>query len=109
MNIYNWKIVLFYFLNSIIVVIVLINIIKLRIWEDIFMKCFVAPSYVVETISNRYHYHIPCTLTSQNIGKLADGTYCIEIVKKLVGDIDSENFVRMLILLKSPIVIIYQV
>ena len=60
--------------------------------KDIFMKCFVAPNYVVETISNRYHYHIPCTLTSQNIGKLADGTYCIEIVKKLVGDIDSENF-----------------
>jgi hypothetical protein len=58
--------------------------------KNIFMRCYIGPNYITSTNSGTYNYHIPCTL--KDISKLYEGTYCVEIVKKLVGDITSESF-----------------
>ena len=58
--------------------------------KDIFMNCYIGPNYITSNTGGIFHYHIPCALS--NAGLLKKGTYCIEIVKKLVGDIDSESF-----------------
>ena len=58
--------------------------------KDIFMKCLFSPDYNELYTSELYHYHIPCYL--EDVSKLNEGTYCIEIIKKFFGDIESENY-----------------
>ena len=61
--------------------------------SDIFIECIVSPNYreiAVGGGNEKYHYHIPCYI--QQPSELKEGTYCIEIVKTLVGDINSEDF-----------------
>ena len=53
--------------------------------KDIPMKCLFAPRFWDKYTSELYHYHIPCYV--QNVAKLNEGNYCIEITKGFVGDI----------------------
>lgn len=57
--------------------------------KDVFVHCYLSLQYV-ETVGNLYHYHIPCTLGKPS--SLIEGTYCIEIVSTLIGDIKEESF-----------------
>ena len=61
-------------------------------WRKFFyMKCTISPKYATIT-NNLYHYRIPCGLDHNNLVKLTEGTYCIEIVKEFIGDITSMSF-----------------
>ena len=53
--------------------------------KDIQMKCSFAPRFWDHYTSELFHYHIPCYV--QNVAKLNEGIYCIEITKGFVGDI----------------------
>ena len=57
--------------------------------KDTFAHCYLSLNYV-ETVGNLYHYHIPCTLGKPS--SLIEGTYCIEIVGTLIGDIKDKSF-----------------
>ena len=58
--------------------------------KDIFLRCYRGSNYRNYIGSNTYSYYIPCYL--DNITQLNEGTYCIQIVKVLVGSINSTNF-----------------
>lgn len=60
--------------------------------QDVMMKCYIGTSvdYRNFITSNTLHFYIPCTL--ENFSVLREGTYCIEIISKLIGDITKENF-----------------
>ena len=60
--------------------------------KDVMMKCYIGTSedYRNYITSNTLHFYIPCTL--ENFSVLKEGTYCIEIVSKLIGDITKESF-----------------
>ena len=58
--------------------------------KDIIMKCYIGTNYQTSISSSLLHYYIPCTL--DNPGVINEGTYCVQIVKKLIGDISSEDY-----------------
>ena len=59
--------------------------------KGVFVNCYISsPNEIVEVINNKYHYHIPCRFIKTK--DLYEGNYCVEIVAKLVGDINSESF-----------------
>ena len=58
--------------------------------KDIFLRCYRDSNYRDYIGSNTYSYYIPCYL--DDITQLNEGTYCIQIVKVLVGSINSTNF-----------------
>ena len=60
--------------------------------KDIKMKCIISPGYRKELSSSSmlFHYTVPCTFA--NIALVNEGTYCIEIVKSLIGDIESGDY-----------------
>ena len=60
--------------------------------KDIFMKCYIGADeeYRTNISPTLLHFYIPCTVEKDSI--LNEGTYCIEIVKTLIGDINSANF-----------------
>ena len=60
--------------------------------KDIFLNCYISLNYAELYNYNLLEYHIPCTLTNNDIQNLKEGTYCLEIVKKLIGDITSADF-----------------
>ena len=68
--------------------------------KAIFLNCFISPNNAELYEYNVLEYFIPCTLTNSNLQNLKEGTYCIEIVNKLIGDITSANFCIILLLLK---------
>ena len=59
--------------------------------KDVMMKCYIGTSedYRNYITSNTLHFYIPCTL--ENFSVLKEGTYCIEVVSKLIGDITKDN------------------
>ena len=62
--------------------------------RDVYMVCVISPGYsqIADPSRSTLKYHIPCSLAKEQIRKLSEGTYCIQIVKKLVGDINSADF-----------------
>ena len=72
------------------------NSVKMKLLGDskkeIFLNCYISLKYAELYNYNLLEYHIPCTLTKNNIQNLKEGTYCLEIVKKLIGDITSADF-----------------
>ncbi len=71
------------------------NSVKMKLLGDskeIFLNCYISLKYAEKYNYNLLEYHIPCTLTKNNIQNLKEGTYCLEIVKKLIGDITSADF-----------------
>ena len=72
------------------------NSVKMKLLGDskkeIFLNCYISLKYSERYNYNLLEYHIPCTLTKNNIQNLKEGTYCLEIVKKLIGDITSADF-----------------
>lgn len=58
--------------------------------KDLFLDCLISPNYIVDIKKDCYLYYIPCYIPK--LQTLNEGTYCIEIVGKLVGDIDSESY-----------------
>ena len=62
--------------------------------RDVFMVCVISPSYsqIADPSHSTLKYHIPCSLAREQIRKLNEGTYCIQIVKTLIGDINSADF-----------------
>ena len=64
--------------------------------KDVFMVCVISPSYsqIADSSHSTLKYHIPCSLARQQIRMLNGGTYCIQIVKTLIGDINSADFCK---------------
>ena len=60
--------------------------------KDIFLRCSISTYQRTYMGSSIYKYHIPCYL--DNTSLLNEGTYCIQIVKTLIGSINSTNFCR---------------
>ena len=58
--------------------------------KDIFVSCLISPNNRELITQSTFHYYIPCTLEFPN--HLPEGTYCVELVKSLMGDIDSWDF-----------------
>ena len=61
--------------------------------KDIFLKCDVnyrLSYYYSSSYNYEYNYHISCYLN--DVSKLNEGNYCIQIVNELVGNIGSRNF-----------------
>ena len=58
--------------------------------KDFFMRCYIGPNYQTALSGGLLQYFIPCTLNDVSV--LNEGTYCVEIVKKLIGDITSEDY-----------------
>ena len=58
--------------------------------KDVFLNCYIDPDYRTYVSGSMYHYHIPCSL--YNLSQLNEGTYCIQIVNDLIGDISSADF-----------------
>ena len=59
--------------------------------KEIFLNCYISLKYAELYNYNLLEYHIPCTLTKNNIQNLKEGTNCLEI-KKLIRDITSADF-----------------
>ena len=59
--------------------------------KDLSMTCIISPKNA-KIISDLYHYRIPCHLNLIQRTNLTEGTYCIEIVKNLIGDISSGDY-----------------
>ena len=62
--------------------------------KDVFMVCYINPSFseIADSSHSTLKYHIPCTMANEKIRRLSEGTYCLEIVKKLIGDITTANY-----------------
>ena len=60
--------------------------------KDIFMSCYigVGEEYRTNISPTLLHFYIPCTIEDRSL--INEGTYCIEIVKTLIGDINSGDF-----------------
>ena len=58
--------------------------------KDIFLNCELNPKYITVLPNKLYQYIIYCYL--QDISKINDGTYCVQIVDTLIGDIKSQSF-----------------
>ena len=58
--------------------------------KDFFVECYISPNRRDSISGGKYHYNIPSTL--EDVSILKPGTYCIEIVKKLIGDIKSGDY-----------------
>ena len=58
--------------------------------KDVFLNCEINPKYITVLPNNLYQYTIYCYL--QDISKVNDGTYCVQIVDTLIGDIKSQSF-----------------
>lgn len=58
--------------------------------KDFFLACVISPNNIVDIIKDCYRYYIPCYVPK--LSDLKEGTYCIEIVATLVGDINSESY-----------------
>ena len=60
--------------------------------KDVMMSCYIGytEDYRNFISSTLLHFYIPCTLEKFNV--LNEGTYCIEIVSTLIGDITKANY-----------------
>ena len=59
--------------------------------KDIFVSCLISPNNRELITQSTFHYFIPCILERPYV-ELNEGTYCVELVKSLMGDIDSWSF-----------------
>ena len=58
--------------------------------KDFFMRCYIGPNYQTSLSGGLLNYMIPCTVNDVSVFK--EGTFCVEIVKKLIGDITSGDY-----------------